>query len=109
MNIVEFRMIVDIDETTLEDWLQHGWLRPNASRGFSEIDLARARLISDLREQLQVNEDGIDVILDLLDQLHGLRAMSRSFNAATRLQPVQVRRKLRADLRRLSGMLERRR
>jgi chaperone modulatory protein CbpM len=109
MNITEFRMIARIDEPTLEDWLQHGWLRPGVSREFSEIDLARARLISDLREQLQINEDGIDVILDLLDQLHGLRAMSRGFSAATRLQPVQVRRKLRADVRRLSGVLERRR
>ncbi|MDB5561236.1 MAG: hypothetical protein JWN11_654 [Hyphomicrobiales bacterium] len=109
MNTMEFRMIASIDEPTLEDWVQHGWLRPNSGRDFSEMDLARARLISDLREQLQINEDGIDVILDLLDQLHGLRRVSRSFSAATRLQPVQVRRKLRADVRRLSNLLDSRR
>jgi hypothetical protein len=40
---------------------------------FFEIDVARVRLIRDLREDLGVNDEGISVILDLLDQLHGLR------------------------------------
>jgi chaperone modulatory protein CbpM len=70
--------------------------------------MARASLIADLRERMEINDDGIDVILDLIDQLHGLRLMSRSFNAATRLQPADVRRKLRADARRLGSILQRR-
>jgi chaperone modulatory protein CbpM len=37
------------------------------------VDLARAKLIRDLRDDLGVNDEGISVILHLLDQVHGLR------------------------------------
>jgi chaperone modulatory protein CbpM len=37
------------------------------------VDLARAQLIRDLRDDLGVNDEGISVILHLLDQVHGLR------------------------------------
>ncbi len=40
---------------------------------FSDVDLARAQLIRDLREDLGVNDEGISVILHLIDQMHGLR------------------------------------
>jgi chaperone modulatory protein CbpM len=40
---------------------------------FSDVDLARARLIRDLKTGFGVNDEGIDVILHLMDQLHGLR------------------------------------
>jgi chaperone modulatory protein CbpM len=37
------------------------------------VDLARAQLIRDLREDIGVNDEGVSVILHLLDQVHGLR------------------------------------
>jgi hypothetical protein len=40
---------------------------------FSEADLARAQLIRDLIQDLGVNHEGVGVILNLLDQMHGLR------------------------------------
>ena len=40
---------------------------------FSEIDLARAKLIRDLKQDMGVNNEGIGIILDLLDQVHSLR------------------------------------
>ena len=40
---------------------------------FSDTDVARARLIQDLKGDFGVNDEGIDVILHLVDQLHGLR------------------------------------
>jgi chaperone modulatory protein CbpM len=40
---------------------------------FSEADLARAELIRDLMQDLGVNDEGVGVILNLLDQMHGLR------------------------------------
>jgi chaperone modulatory protein CbpM len=39
--------------------------------------MARACLIRDLQRDLGVNEEAIPVILDLLDQLHGLRRVLR--------------------------------
>ena len=43
----------------------------------SEVDLARAQLICDLQDDLGVNDEGVEVILDLLDQLYGLRQAVR--------------------------------
>ena len=48
---------------------------------FSEVDLARARLIRDLKVDLGVNDDGIAIVLHLLDQLHGLRRLLREMQA----------------------------
>ena len=40
---------------------------------FSEAELARAHLIRQLKDDLGANDEGIDVILHLVDQVHGLR------------------------------------
>ncbi len=37
------------------------------------MDLARAGLIHDLKHNMGVNDEGLDVILHLIDQMHGLR------------------------------------
>ena len=65
-----------LDRETLEVWIEEEWLAPNrtgAELAFSEMDLARAKLIRDLKVDLGVNDEGIGVILNLLDQIHGLR------------------------------------
>jgi chaperone modulatory protein CbpM len=51
---------------------------------FSDLDLARAQLIRDLREDLGVNDEGIEVILHLLDQVHGLRGSMQELLARMR-------------------------
>jgi chaperone modulatory protein CbpM len=61
---------------TLDIWLEQRWLIPDQTSigmNFSEMDVARAHLISDLKTDFGVNDEGIDVILHLVDQLHGLR------------------------------------
>jgi len=61
---------------TLEFWLEQQWLIPEETvvgMSFSERDMARARLIQDLTREFGVNNEGIDVILHLVDQLHGMR------------------------------------
>ena len=40
---------------------------------FSDMDVARAHLIRDLKGDFGVNDEGVDIILHLVDQLHGLR------------------------------------
>jgi chaperone modulatory protein CbpM len=65
-----------LDRDTLEVWIQEEWLVPSGTApevAFSEADLARAELIRDLMRDLGVNEEGVGVILNLLDQMHGLR------------------------------------
>lgn len=60
----------------LEFCLEQRWLVPaqgKAGAEFSEIEIARARLIRELGEDLGSNDAGIDIILHLLDQLHEMR------------------------------------
>ena len=78
-----------------------GWLTPNAEEGmqqFSEIDVARARLIQDLRRDIGVNDEGVGVILDLIDQLHGLRRTLGHLLTALQAQPQELRERLAVDL-----------
>jgi chaperone modulatory protein CbpM len=72
----EFLLRMQLDEVTLEVWMVEEWLLPHRNENdlfFTEADLARAQLILDLQDDLGVNREGIGIILNLLDQLHGLR------------------------------------
>jgi chaperone modulatory protein CbpM len=76
MNKQEFLTCAGLQMQTLELWLEQRWLIPDqtsAGMNFSDMDVARARLIRDLKTDFGVNDEGVDVILYLLDQLHGLR------------------------------------
>ena len=88
MQASEFLVHARLDAHVLETWIEAGWLAPQRegqARDFSDVDLARAQLILDLR-QLGVNDEGIPVILDLVDPLHGLRRMLRGLLAAIQAQ-----------------------
>ena len=65
---------------------------------FSEIDVARAQLIRDLGE-LGVNDEGIPIVLDLIDQLHGLRRTLRDLLSTIGTQPEAARRRIVSDIR----------
>ncbi|MBR0932380.1 chaperone modulator CbpM [Bradyrhizobium jicamae] len=76
MNKKQFLSSADIEVHTLEFWIEQQWLIPDqttAEMSFSDTDVARAHLIRDLKGDLGVNDEGVDVILHLVDQLHGLR------------------------------------
>jgi chaperone modulatory protein CbpM len=73
---LEFLSRTQLDQETLEVWIEEQWLIPDETAGepaFSEIDLARAKLIWELKQDMGVNDEGIGIILDLLDQVHSLR------------------------------------
>ena len=72
----EFLDRARIDRATLEIWVREEWLIPareGAAPNYSEADLARARLIHDLKGNMGVNDEGLGLVLHLLDQVHGLR------------------------------------
>lgn len=74
--LIEFISRASIDRETLEFWIEEEWVRPLGEPGapeFSEVDLARARLIRDLIQDLGVNAEGVGVALHLIDQVHDLR------------------------------------
>src|SRR5262245_25794581 len=89
MRTSEFLTQARLDAGDLHAWIEAGWLRPrdnSADRNFSEVefsdvDLARARLIFDLRADVGLNDEAIPVVLDLIDQIHGLRQLVRELIA----------------------------
>ena len=76
MNKQEFLTCSGLQVQTLDFWLEQRWLIPeqtSAGMNFSDMDVARARLIQDLKADFGVNDEGVEGILHLVDQLHGLR------------------------------------
>lgn len=72
----EFVSHCGVEVQALEVWLEQRWIVPEdapSGPAFSDVDVARVRLIQDLSGELGVNDAGVDVILHLVDQLHGLR------------------------------------
>ena len=91
MEADEFVLQARIDAQTLDTWLEAGWLAPRQDEGharYSEIDLARAHLINDL-DDLGINDAGVPVILDLVDQVHGLRRVVRALLSAARSRTIE--------------------
>jgi len=78
-----------LDAAVLEAWVAEGWLLPGGALG--ERDIARACLIRDLRDELGVNDEGVGVVLDLVDQLHGVRLALRRVAEAMGTLPEPVR------------------
>lgn len=72
----EFLISSGLQVQVLEFWLEQRWLVPDEAAGemhFHDIDIARAHLIRQLKDDIGANDAGIDVILHLVDQVHGLR------------------------------------
>jgi chaperone modulatory protein CbpM len=84
MDVQEFIDRSHLDTPTVNAWIEAEWLLPitgGKSFHFSEVDLARTRLIKDLKVDFGVNDEGIAIVLHLLDQLHGLRCLVRDIQA----------------------------
>src|SRR4249919_3984996 len=89
---VEFLDLAQLDGATLEVWIEEEWLVPSGTEtelAFSEADLARAKLIQDLMQDLGVNDEGVGVILNLLDQVHGLRKVLADMLQSVREQSTR--------------------
>lgn len=93
----EFLIQLGIGEETLEAWCAAGWI--SDAPALTEAELARAALIRELTETLGVNEEGVDVALTLLDQLHGLRRALRAVGQALDMLPPGLRDDLQRTLR----------
>jgi chaperone modulatory protein CbpM len=101
MDRQEFLALARLNAEILETWVAAGWLVPGDAGGspqFSELDLARAQLINDLKDRIGVNDAGVDIVLHLVDQLHGLRATMQEWVSTMRAQPDDLRQRLANEL-----------
>jgi chaperone modulatory protein CbpM len=68
--------IEGVSESDVRVWIEYGWVRPargESDFAFSEVDVARISLIADLRQRMEINDEAVPVVLDLMDQIYGLR------------------------------------
>jgi chaperone modulatory protein CbpM len=80
----------DLPLQDLERWISNDWVRPDGRAGdynFREIDVARVRLIQELRDKLEINEAALPVVLMLLDQLYDLRRRMRDLREQAEATP----------------------
>lgn len=92
----------DLPEPELTAWVERGWVRPVASGTewvFEDIDVARVRLIHDLRYAMAVQDELMPLVLSLLDQIYALRGQMRSVARAVESQPEAVQQAILAALR----------
>jgi chaperone modulatory protein CbpM len=84
----------DLGEPELIAWIERGWVRPEGVPNgpiFDDIDVARVRLIHDLRTAMHIEDETIALILSLLDQVYDLRVGLRAVLRAVEAQPEPVR------------------
>jgi chaperone modulatory protein CbpM len=83
----------DLSQVELITWVERGWVIPDTAGSgleFHEIDVARVRLIHDLRHAMDIGEDTVPLVLSLLDQVYELRNRLKSLLRAVEAQPNDV-------------------
>ncbi len=88
-------LVSGVQRPDLERWIVHRLVLPDSAANgyvFREIDVARVRLIRELRDDMQVNEEALPIVLSLLDQLYEARRRMRELGEALgRTAPLEVR------------------
>jgi chaperone modulatory protein CbpM len=90
-----------LDEAELTSWIERRWVRPEASRGgwlFHEIDVARVRLIVEIRRDCALDDESLPVVLSLLDQVYRLRRQLGALSDAVAGEPAEVRERILGQL-----------
>jgi len=88
------KMISGVRRVELRQWVARGWVLPERRQGelwFREIDIARLRLVRQIRRDMAIAEDGVPTVLSLMDQVYGLRKELRRLAEAVDAQPGQVK------------------
>ena len=100
-------LFADLPAQELNGWIERGWVQPEGNAPgwvFQEIDVARVRLVYDLRRGMDVGEETIPLVLSLLDQVYEVRAQLKAVLRAVEAQPAGVRDAIQALLERDAGV-----
>jgi len=74
MTLNEAAQLFGVEQVIVVEMIRHEWVHPEEERTLDEEDVARIRLILELRHQFGANDEAIPVILHLMDQLYYLRS-----------------------------------
>jgi len=113
MSLQELLIQVDgLSVSELRLSVRRGWVRPSTSVSddsgrqrrhlrFLEVDAARLRLIRELREDFDLDDETLPLVLSLMDQVYTLRTDIRHLTTAIGQQPEAVRRDVASIMRSL--------
>lgn len=108
MTLDERAVVAHVERLTLRElrlWVREGWVLPatgDTGPVFDEIDVARIRLLCDLRKEMALPSDAVPPVLALIDHLHRTRRDLRRLTDALEEQPDEVRHAVIAAFRRKS-------
>jgi chaperone modulatory protein CbpM len=66
---------MNLDEKKVIYFIERNWITPVelSSKFFDEQDLRRLKFILELQNDFEVNDEGVDLILHLIDQLNSIQ------------------------------------
>ena len=105
MSHTEEMVLADIHRLTRRElrlWVREGWVRPAISEAgplYDDLDVARIRLLCDLRKEMALPSTSLPVVLTLIDRLHQTRRDLFSLLEVIEDQPDSVRHAVVARLR----------
>lgn len=105
MRMDEQSVVAEISRVTLRElrlWVREGWVQPAQGETgpvFDDVDVARIRLLCDLRKDMALPTDALPVVLTLIDHLHATRRDLHCLTQALEEQPEEVRRMVAAGFR----------
>ncbi|CAN5605805.1 chaperone modulator CbpM [soil metagenome] len=88
----------------VERWVARGLLRPREageSWNFEQVDVARARLLAELSDDIGFDDDTVETVVSLVDQVHTLRGQLSLLARAISDQPAETQEAIAVALRRL--------
>lgn len=97
---------LEISETEVRSYVSENWVFAEVQEDtyyFDEADAARVKLIVELKRDMAVNDEAVPVILNLLDQLYGMREVLEDIGLAVERLPPSLRRELEDCLARVPG------
>jgi chaperone modulatory protein CbpM len=101
--LAEIAQTYGVSDKDLSLWIERRWvlpLRQDSDYVFGEADLARVGMIAELRRDVGIDDEAMPVVLNLLDQLYGMRRHVRRLITALDALPADQRE---AVLRALGG------
>lgn len=113
MSFDEYGVVARVRRINLRElrlWVRQGWLRPaegEAGPVFDELDVARIRLLCDLKKEMSLPNDAVPVVLNLIDHLHRTRRELRALARAIEEQPEDVRQSVVSVFHEIHGLADR--
>jgi chaperone modulatory protein CbpM len=95
------RQFAALDRAELTRWVENRWILPEEAGGrwvFHEVDVARVELILEMRQEFEVDDEALSLMLNLLDQVYSLRRQMLRLAGALEIQPPEIREAIRKAL-----------